>query len=110
MKGWLDERDEVFYNGKMLDPQGGPRWKNIIGTGMALIGQFKERKKFRSCSSTEHEQFHKQENHAYWNESYYYNGSCGVSRRTYTSTANICTYMSIVGVRRSNYYTHQSPC
>ena len=75
---WLSERDESYCDGKLLDPKGGPRWKNILATGMALIAQFKERKKFSACSNAVHEQFHKQENHAYWNESYYYNASCPV--------------------------------
>jgi hypothetical protein len=93
---YLCEYDTMYFEGRILDPRGGPRWKNFFGRAMAAIGQFKERRKFAKFSALEHESFHEQENHPFWyvlqsnslqsiliyandfafcrNESYYYNG------------------------------------
>ena len=31
---WLFEREHIYFEGRILDPRGGPRWKNFLGMGM----------------------------------------------------------------------------
>jgi len=65
--------------GLPLDPRGGTYVKNAIARGMAFVAQIKERAK----GSTPHatlEAFHKPEDHAFFNESYYFNGCDAATR------------------------------
>jgi len=57
-----------------LDPVGGVLIKRLVAAGMTMIAQMKESRKSKAPRN-ELEAFHKPEDHAFFNESYYFNGT-----------------------------------
>mmetsp|Transcript_20103 Transcript_20103/g.33196 ORF Transcript_20103/g.33196 Transcript_20103/m.33196 type:complete len:443 (+) Transcript_20103:62-1390(+) len=61
--------------GNILDPVGGSVLKNGIGMLMAVIAKYRERSSSREHTDEAIERFHATEDHKFFNESYYFNGS-----------------------------------
>ena len=71
----LTQAEHVVVDGALLDPAGGPRWKNMLGEAMAWIARRREVAKSSGSTDAETEAFHRPEPSDFFNESHYYNGS-----------------------------------
>lgn len=82
-----------------LDPIGGTWLKQQAALGMASIARYRESKKAASWTLASLEGFHECDMHAFWNESYYWNG-CDLATRD-----RIITRISHRGVGAQLSYT-----